>query len=104
MNINLWNNFNTKKSLDLISENKNITLIWPEIKLNPETKELKSSMVSWNKIEDTIMNKFHIIPLKQPVETKIMIIIVAKVSCIEILIYMVEHVKRYMCVRIKQDV
>lgn len=64
MNINLWNNFNTKKSLDLISENKNITLIWPEIKLNPETKELKSSMASWNKIEDTIMNKFHIIPFE----------------------------------------
>ena len=70
MNINLWNNFNIKKSLDSISENKNITMIWPEIKIDSKTKELKSSMVSWNKIEDTIMNKFHIMPFEATCENE----------------------------------
>ncbi len=62
MNIDLWNNFNIKKSIDTISNVKNITFIWPDIICDDDGKEVSTTMVSWDKIEDTIMATLHILP------------------------------------------
>lgn len=61
MNVNLWNNYNTSNSIKKLSDNNNLTIIWPEIKKN-EQGEIITSMVSWDKIEDTIMANLHILP------------------------------------------
>lgn len=61
MNINLWNNYNTYNSLNKISNCNNIIAIWPEFKKN-DCGELITSMVSWNKVEDTIMANLQVLP------------------------------------------
>lgn len=60
MNINLWNHFATQNSIKVLENTKNITFIWPEIFI--ENGEEKTTMVSWDKIEDTILSQMHVLP------------------------------------------
>lgn len=62
MNINLWNNFNAQNSIDILSKQDNVTLIWPEFIAGEAKEEIRLTMASWNKIKDTILNTFHILP------------------------------------------
>ena len=61
MNINLWNNFNTQNTVEILSKQENITVIWPEFKYT-EKNEVRLTMSPWDKIKDTILNTFHILP------------------------------------------
>lgn len=70
MNIDMWNNYTVKKSIETISNMKNVTLVWPDITYDDNGNEVSSTMVSWSKVEDTIMSNLHILPFNSICESE----------------------------------
>lgn len=61
MNINLWNNFQTQRSIKILSQVDNVRVIWPNIILNEDGKEISTTMSPWDKLIDTVLSSFHIL-------------------------------------------